>query len=58
MINQLCVNCDGRGFNWIKVRWRSNPHKVEYLTGSTCRMCRGTGQQPNIFQQMWRLIFA
>jgi len=47
MINDLCVKCDGRGFQWVKAKWRSRPHKIDYYQGPKCLPCNGTGKKPS-----------
>lgn len=47
MINRLCTNCGGKGFVWIKTKWKSKPNEIQYDEGKLCRVCKGTGTIPN-----------
>jgi len=47
MVNNLCVQCSGRGFMWIKSSWRSSPSRTSYVQGPMCKRCKGSGKEPS-----------
>lgn len=50
MINNLCGNCDGRGFHWEldgQLVTNGKTCGQAFRQGSTCGVCHGSGVDPN-----------
>ena len=56
MQNNLCTQCDGRGFYWRKHHVIDDNGTVidnTFRQGNTCRECNGSGVQPKIDGAWW-----
>jgi hypothetical protein len=55
--NNLCPQCSGRGFHWIKegLAKRSGEYlATTYRQGEICSSCKGTGHKPSDF---WFIVW-